>query len=37
MIGGYSGPPEGSVVANIATDILQFAVFGADISACSLS
>lgn len=36
MIGGYSGPPEGSVVANIATDILQYAVFGTDISACSL-
>lgn len=36
MIGGYSGPPEGSAIANIACDILQFALFGTDISACSL-
>ena len=36
MIGGYSGPPEGAVIANIATDIIQFAMFGADISASSL-
>lgn len=30
MIGGYSGPPEGSAIANIASDILQFALFGTD-------
>lgn len=36
MIGGYSGPPEGAAIANIATDILQFALFGADMSASSL-
>lgn len=36
MIGGYSGPPEGSVIANIATDIHQFALFGGDVSASSL-
>ena len=36
MIGGYSGPPEGSAIANIASDILQFALFGTDISNCSM-
>jgi len=36
MIGGYSGPPEGAVIANIASDILQFALFGTDISNCSM-
>ena len=36
MIGGYSGPPEGSVIANIASDILQFALFGSDISNSSV-
>lgn len=36
MIGGYSGPPEGSAVANIASDILQFALFGTHISNCSM-
>ena len=36
MIGGYSGPPEGSVIANIASDILQFALFGADMSNSSV-
>lgn len=36
MIGGYSGPPEGAAVANIASDILQYALFGTAISACSM-
>ncbi len=36
MIGGYSGPPEGAAIANIASDILQFALFGTDISNCSM-
>ena len=36
MIGGYSGPPEGSAIANIASDILQFALFGTNISNCSM-
>lgn len=36
MIGGYSGPPEGTAVANIASDILQFALLGADIACCSV-
>lgn len=36
MIGGYSGTPEGSTIANIASDILQFALFGTDISNCSV-
>lgn len=36
MIGGYSGPPEGTAIANIASDILQFALLGADISCCSV-
>ena len=36
MIGGYSGPPEGSTIANIASDIIQYALFGTDISNCSM-
>ena len=36
MISGYSGPPEGSVIANIAVDILQFALFGSDMSNSSV-
>lgn len=36
MIGGYSGPPEGAAIANIASDILQFVLFGTDISNCSM-
>ena len=36
MIGGYSGPPEGTAIANIASDILQFALFGTDISNSSV-
>jgi methylamine--corrinoid protein Co-methyltransferase len=36
MIGGYSGSPEGATIANIATDILQFALFGGDVSASSM-
>lgn len=36
MIGGYSGPPEGTAIANIASDILQFALLGADIACCSV-
>lgn len=36
MIGGYSGPQEGTVIANIASDILQFALLGADISNSSM-
>lgn len=36
MIGGYSGSPEGAVIANIASDILQFALLSADMSATSV-
>jgi methylamine--corrinoid protein Co-methyltransferase len=36
MIGGYSGPPEGTAIANIASDLLQFAMLGTDISNCSI-
>lgn len=36
MIGGFSGPPEGSTIANIASDILQFALFQTDIANCSM-
>ncbi|MEL7610187.1 MAG: monomethylamine:corrinoid methyltransferase [Bacillota bacterium] len=36
MIGGYSGPPEGSVIANIASDIIQFALFGSDVSGSAI-
>ena len=36
MIGGYSGPPEGAAVANIASDIMQFVLFGTDVSNCSM-
>lgn len=36
MIGGYSGSAEGATVANIASDILQFAINQTDISNCSL-
>jgi methylamine--corrinoid protein Co-methyltransferase len=36
MIGGYSGPPEGAAVANIASDLLQFAVNQTHISNCSM-
>lgn len=36
MIGGYSGGAEGAAVANIATDLLQFAVMQADITASSV-
>ncbi len=31
MIGGYTGGPEGSALASIATDILQFAAVGAHL------
>ena len=33
MIGGYAGPPEGAVLANIASTVLQFAVHQADYAA----
>ena len=33
MIGGYAGPPEGAVVANIASTLLQFVVHQADYAA----
>lgn len=36
MIGGYSGSAEGAAVANIASDLIQFAINQADISNCSL-
>lgn len=36
MIGGYSGSPEGAAIANIATDLLQFAVNQTHISASSI-
>lgn len=36
MIGGYSGPVEGTTVANIASELLQFTVNQASIGACSI-
>lgn len=36
MIGGYSGSPEGAALANIASDILQFAMLDADVACCSI-
>lgn len=36
MIGGYSGPVEGSIIANIASELVQFVINQADIGGCSL-
>jgi methylamine--corrinoid protein Co-methyltransferase len=36
MIGGYAGPPEGAVVTNVASTLLQFAVHLADFAAGSM-
>jgi methylamine--corrinoid protein Co-methyltransferase len=36
MIGGYSGPAEGAVLTNIATDLLQFPVLQAHASSTSI-
>lgn len=36
MIGGYSGPPEGAAVSNIASDIMQYVMFGSEVACSSL-